>query len=111
MYKCLNGERGKKMNELVYLVEEWSKDKGLNNADPTKQFLKVSEEFGEIAAAMARGQHDELKDAIGDTIVTLIILSQQHGLTVEECLTQAYGVISKRTGKMVNGVFVKSEDL
>lgn len=99
------------MNELVYLVEEWSKDKGLNNADPTKQFLKVSEEFGEIAAAMARGQHDELKDAIGDTIVTLIILSQQHGLTVEECLTQAYGVISKRTGKMVNGVFVKSEDL
>lgn len=99
------------MNELVYLVEEWSKDKGLNNADPTKQFLKVSEEFGEIAAAMARGQYEELKDAIGDTIVTLIILSQQHGLTVEECLAQAYGVISKRTGKMVNGVFVKSEDL
>ena len=99
------------MNELVYLVEEWSKDKGLNNADPTKQFLKVSEEFGEIAAAMARGQYEELKDAIGDTIVTLIILSQQQGLTVEECLAQAYGVISKRTGKMVNGVFVKSEDL
>lgn len=104
-------KEGKKMNELVYLVEEWSKDKGLNNADPTKQFLKVSEEFGEIAAAMARGQYEELKDAIGDTIVTLIILSQQHGLTVEECLAQAYGVISKRTGKMVNGVFVKSEDL
>ncbi|MFD2869875.1 MazG-like family protein [Kurthia populi] len=99
------------MNELVYLVEEWSKDKGLNNADPTKQFLKVSEESGEIAAAMARGQHEELKDAIGDTIVTLIILSQQYGLTVEECLAQAYGVISKRTGEMVNGVFVKSEDL
>lgn len=99
------------MNELVYLVEEWSKDKGLDKADPSKQFLKVSEEFGEIAAAMARGQYEELKDAIGDTIVTLIILSQQHGLTVEECLAQAYGVISKRTGKMVNGVFVKSEDL
>lgn len=99
------------MNELVYLVEKWSKDKGLDKADPAKQFLKVVEEVGEIAAAMARSQHEELKDAIGDTIVTLIILSQQHGLTVEECLAQAYGVISKRTGKMVNGVFVKSEDL
>lgn len=100
-----------KMNVLVAQVEQWSKDKGLDQADSTKQFLKVAEEFGEIAAAMARGQHEELKDAIGDTIVTLIILSQQQGLTVEECLAQAYGVISKRTGKMVNGVFVKSEDL
>lgn len=99
------------MNELVYLVEQWSKDKGLDQADSTKQFLKVAEEFGEIAAAMARNKHEDLKDAIGDTIVTLIVLSQQQGLTVEECLAQAYGVISKRTGKMVNDVFVKSEDL
>lgn len=99
------------MNELVHKVEEWSKDKGLHKADPTKQFLKVAEEFGEIGAAMARSQHDELKDAIGDTVVTLIIFAQQHGVTIEECLAQAYGVIANRTGKTINGVFVKSEDL
>lgn len=99
------------MNELTLLVEQWSKDKGLDKADSSKQFLKVTEEVGEVAAALARSDMEELKDGIGDTIVTLIILAQQNGLTIEECLNQAYSVISRRTGKMVNGVFVKSEDL
>lgn len=31
--------------------------------------------------------------------------------TQEECLEQAYNVICGRTGRMVNGVFVKEEDL
>lgn len=99
------------MDELVFSVEQWSKDKGLDKADSSKQFLKVTEEVGEVAAALARNDMHELKDGIGDVIVTLIILAQQNGMTIEECLSQAYGVISKRSGKMVNGVFVKSEDL
>lgn len=69
------------------------------------------EEVGEVASALARGQHTELKDGIGDVVVTLIILAQQNGLTIEDCLQTAYDVISKRTGKMIDGVFVKSEDL
>lgn len=52
-----------------------------------------------------------LKDGIGDVVVTLIILAQQNGLTLEECLDMAYGEIKGRTGKMVDGVFVKSSDL
>lgn len=99
------------MNELVEKVEKWSSDKGLHESDPKSQFLKVAEEFGEIGAAMARSDDHELKDAIGDVIVTLIILAQQNGTSVEECLGQAYGEISGRTGKMIDGVFVKSSDL
>jgi hypothetical protein len=30
-------------------------------------------------------------------------------MTIEECLNAAYDVISKRTGKMVNGQFMKDE--
>lgn len=41
------------MNELITKVEKWAKDKGLDHADPKAQFLKVAEEFGEIASAMA----------------------------------------------------------
>lgn len=99
------------MNELVKAVQEWSINKGLHQADPAKQFLKVAEEFGEIAAAMARGQRDELQDAIGDATVTLIILAQQHDMEYADCLETAYNVIAKRKGKMIDGVFVKSEDL
>tara|TARA_R110001599_G_scaffold173340_2_gene365156 strand:+ start:8655 stop:9053 length:399 start_codon:yes stop_codon:yes gene_type:complete len=99
------------MDKLVGLVQQWSIDKGLDKADSRGQFLKVVEEVGEVAAAMARSDMPEICDGIGDVFVTLIILAQQHGLTPEQCLQAAYDEISGRTGKMVNGVFVKSEDL
>ncbi len=99
------------MNELVTKVEQWSKDKNLHLAEPSKQMLKVVEEVGEVAASLARNNEEGLKDGIGDVIVTLIILAQQNGLTIEECLAQAYNEIKGRTGETVNGVFVKKEDL
>lgn len=99
------------MNELVSLIEKWSKDKNLDRAESSKQMLKTIEEIGEVAAALARSDREELKDGIGDVIVTLIILAQQNGMTLQECLACAYDEIKSRTGKMVNGVFVKNEDL
>lgn len=96
---------------LVEKVGQWSDNKGLNKADSSKQFLKVTEEVGEVAAALARNDAEALKDGIGDVIVTLIILGQQNGLTLEECLHVAYKEIADRKGKMVNGVFVKEADL
>lgn len=99
------------MNELIKLIEQWAKDKDLDKAEPTKQYLKVSEEVGEIAASLARDNMIELKDAIGDTVVTLIILALQNGLSLEACLAAAYDEIKDRKGKTINGVFVKESDL
>ncbi|WP_419791243.1 MazG-like family protein [Staphylococcus chromogenes] len=99
------------MNQLIEKVEQWSIDKGLHNGNPDRQALKVWEESGEIAKAMSRNRIDELKDGIGDTVVTLIILAQQHGWTLEECLQYAYDEIKGRTGKTINGTFIKSDDL
>ena len=48
---------------------------------------------------------------IGDVVVTLIILAMQNDMDLYECLNFAYDEIKGRTGKMVNGVFVKSSDL
>lgn len=99
------------MNELIKAVEQWSIDKELHNGNPDRQALKVWEESGEIASSLSRGNLDELKDGIGDTVVTLIILAQQHGWTLEECLQYAYDEIKDRKGKTVNGTFVKESDL
>ena len=93
------------------LVEQWSKEKGLDKADSSKQMLKVVEETGEVAAALARNDQDALRDGIGDVVVTLIILAMQNDMDLYECLDFAYDEIKGRTGKMVNGVFVKSSDL
>ncbi|PTF48201.1 hypothetical protein BU649_10605 [Staphylococcus chromogenes] len=99
------------MDELIKQVEQWSIDKGLHNGNPDRQALKVWEESGEIAKAMSRNRIEELKDGIGDTVVTLIILAQQHGWTLEECLQYAYDEIKDRTGETRNGTFIKSDDL
>lgn len=99
------------MNQLIKLVEQWSIDKGLPDKDSSKQYLKVSEEVGEVAAALARGNQEMLKDGIGDVVVTLIILAQQNGMTLEECLQFAYDEIKDRKGQTINGTFIKAADL
>ncbi|MFL2100075.1 MazG-like family protein [Desemzia sp. FAM 23989] len=99
------------MNELIEKVEDWARNKGMDEADSAKQYLKVSEEVGEVAAALARGQQDELRDGIGDVVVTLIILAMQNDLDLYECLNTAYDEIKGRKGKMIDGVFVKQADL
>ena len=52
-----------------------------------------------------------MKDAIGDVVVTLIILAQQIGTTFEDCVMLAYDEIKDRRGKLVDGVFIKESDL
>ena len=99
------------MDELVKLVEEWAREKNLDIAEPEKQMLKVVEEVGEVAAELARNNKNDLRDGIGDVVVTLVILAIQNDMDLYECLNQAYNEIKDRKGKNVNGVFVKESDL
>lgn len=104
--------RENSMNNLIKQVEQWSIDKGLDKGNSYTQYAKSSEEMGEVAAALCRNDVDELKDGIGDVVVTLIILAQQNDMTLYECLEQAYEEIKNRTGVMSkDGLFIKSEDL
>lgn len=85
--------RENSMNNLIKQVEQWSIDKGLDKGNSFTQYAKSSEEMGEVAAALCRNGIDELRDGIGDVVVTLIILAQQNNMTLYECLEQAYGEI------------------
>lgn len=78
------------MNELVKLIEKWAREKNLDIAEPEKQMLKVVEEVGEVAAALARNNKNDLRDGIGDVVVTLVILAMQNDMDLYECLNQAY---------------------
>ena len=96
--------------ELEVCIEQWAKDKGiLDKATPMKQAMKTQEELTELCNAILDDDKEEIKDAIGDIVVTLIMQAKMQGMTIEECLNAAYDVISKRTGKMVNGQFVKDK--
>ena len=98
-------------DKLIQSVELWADQRGLLVPENRpRQMLKVMEEVGETAAALARGNRRELKDGIGDSIVTLIILAAQSGFTATECLEAAYNEIKGRNGKTVDGVFVKESE-
>jgi NTP pyrophosphatase (non-canonical NTP hydrolase) len=96
------------MKTLIKQVEEWAEAKGiLTHATTLRQAEKTLEETNELICAILNEDSHEIKDAIGDIMVTIIIQAKMQGLTIEECLQSAYDVISKRTGKMMNGQFIK----
>jgi NTP pyrophosphatase (non-canonical NTP hydrolase) len=90
------------------LIRAWAMERGLyDKGDIKTQTLKLMEEAGEICKATLKEDHDEVIDGIGDCVVVLTNLAYLNGVTIEDCIQAAYDVISKRTGKMVNGTFKK----
>lgn len=103
-------------SDLITCINEWADERNLKQADPKIQWMRVTEEVGEIRDVLLKPTkftqpQAALRDAIGDTLVTVIVLAYQLDLDVTECLGIAYEEIKNRKGKMVNGTFVKEEDL
>ena len=90
------------------LIRSWAEDKGIyDKGDQKTQYVKLMEEAGEVGRAIFKDDTLEIQDGIGDMVVVLTNLAELCGLTIEECVESAYDIISKRTGKMKNGTFVK----
>lgn len=103
-------------SNLITAINHWADERNLKQADPKIQWMRITEEVGEIRDVLLKPTkftepQAALKDAIGDTLVTIIVLAHQLDLDVTECLSIAYDEIKNRKGKMVNGTFVKKEDL
>ena len=89
-------------------VIDWAEEKGIfDKGTPIKQSFKTLEEVGELINAISTNNYLEIKDALGDVLVTLIIQAKMQNVDLIECLNTAYNTISKRTGKMVDGTFIK----
>ena len=100
----------KSYNELEALVITWAHQKGiLDNGTPRAQAGKTVEEVQELIEAIDTNNKPEIEDALGDILVTIIIQAEMQGVSLIDCLEGAYNVISKRTGKMVDGQFLKDE--
>ena len=92
-------------------IRSWAQERGLYDKGNTMtQYVKLQEEAGELAKALLKDDQPEVIDAIGDMVVVLTNLAHQRGVYIEECIQTAYEVINKRTGKMINGTFVKDEN-
>ena len=90
------------------LIRDWAQDRGIyDKGNSHTQYVKLMEEAGELGRALLKDDIKEQIDAIGDMVVVLTNLSELIDVPIEECIESAYEVISQRTGKMVNGTFVK----
>jgi len=130
--KMLEREESMKYEELSKLVIEWGGNKGiLESSTPLRQLDKTQEELDETREALEKlndfsyqrdlmedlgmptsNEEDilsEVKDGIGDMLVTIVLLAKMVGFDTTECLRVAYDVIKSRTGKMVDGQFVKDQ--
>lgn len=95
--------------QLEKAVIEWARPKGLLNKDNGRnQILKTVEELGEVVRAELKNDRIEKIDGIGDVVVTLILYANINDLSIVGCLSVAYNEIKDRTGKNINGTFIKN---
>lgn len=90
-------------------VVQWGEARGIvQNATAMSQAIKTLEETTELLAAINKKNLDETKDAIGDIVVTLIMVCAVLDLDLVQCLKGAYDEIKDRKGHLTKeGVFVK----
>lgn len=90
-------------------VLRWAEDrKIIPRSTAMAQAIKTHEELGELLSALLRGNKEEVLDAYGDILVTLIVGADLAGIDLVDALNHAYDQIKHRRGTLrEDGVFVK----
>lgn len=80
--------------EIIKFVKRWDK---VRNVQPSKDeaFFHIVEEVGELARQYVNRESrkeqyskDEIKNAIGDTLMQLVRLADLHNFDIEELITE-----------------------
>jgi NTP pyrophosphatase (non-canonical NTP hydrolase) len=96
-------------SEIEMKVVQWGEARGIvQNATALSQAIKTLEEVTELFDAINKKNLDEAKDAVGDIVVTLIMVCAVLDIDLVECLAGAYNEIKDRKGYLTpEGIFVK----
>lgn len=99
-----------RFEQLNSRVVSWANDKGiLEKATPLKQAEKTLEEAKELVSAVDFDSVVDIVDGLGDVMVTILIQAKMQNLDLLDCLESALDIIEKRTGRMIDGQFVKDK--
>ena len=95
--------------EVEMKVVQWGEARGIvQNATAMSQAIKTLEETTELLAAINKKNLDETKDAVGDIVVTLIMVCAVLDIDLVDCLKGAYNEIKDRKGYLTKeGIFIK----
>lgn len=95
--------------EVEMKIVQWGEARGIvQNATAMSQAIKTLEETTELLDALNKKNLDEAKDAVGDIVVTLIMVCAVLDINLVDCLKGAYSEIKDRKGHLTKeGVFIK----
>lgn len=95
--------------DIEMKIIQWSEArKIIPNSTPQAQLLKAFSEMGELSDAVQKGNMEDIKDAVGDTLVCLVNMCALLDINMVNCMEIAYDQIKHRKGTMLpSGVFVK----
>lgn len=97
--------------EIFNNIRSWANERNIyDSGDIKTQVVKLYEEAGELSQAILKDNKADIVDAIGDCVVVLTNLAELADTTIEDCIHAAYSEISGRTGRIINGTFVKDEN-
>ena len=90
------------LDQLETIVRQWGVDEqilGPGGQGTVKgQFQKLEEELCELDFGVKVGDVHECKDAIGDMMVTLIMMSDMLGLNIRDCLQEkVFNFVNERS--------------
>lgn len=91
-------------------VVRWGEARGIiQNGNALMQAkFKLQEELNELIDALEKNDMDEVRDAIGDCMVVLTMISAIKDVDLVQCYKGAYEVIKDRKGYLrPDGVYVK----
>jgi len=107
---------------LEATVAKWHCDRNLiEGSTDFDQSGKLLEEVEELRADIRHNmdakldskyyREVDLRDELGDCLVVLVNIAVRNNFSLYEALEYSFGKIKNRKGKMIDGLFVKEEDL
>ena len=99
-------------DELFEKIFRWGIDKGIiENGKPISQAIKSLEEVTEMFDAINTNDSDALQDAVGDVVVTLLMVCGTSNIGFKDSIVKAYNEIKDRKGYLrEDGTFIKEDE-
>jgi phosphoribosyl-ATP pyrophosphohydrolase len=97
--------------EVEMKVIQWGEARGIvKNGKAISQAIKTLEETTELLDAINRNDLEDTKDAVGDVVVTLLMVCAILDVNLVDCLEGAYEEIKHRKGYLTpEGTFIKEQ--
>ena len=95
--------------EIEMKVLQWGEARGIvQNGTPMGQAIKTAEEANELLKGLNKNSITEVKDALGDIWVTMVMVAAITDVNLVDCFYHAYDQIKDRKGHMgKDGIFYK----